>query len=76
MLDRVGMKKFYNLWARSEGRIFSSRVYHSFKCYTEDETFRKTVFSGCKCSKISNNFLFLFTNKMLVIRAASHQMLV
>ena len=29
-----------------------------------------------KCSKISNTFLFLFSNKMLVIRAGIHKMLV
>ena len=29
-----------------------------------------------KCSKISNTFLFLFANKMLVIRAGSPKMLV
>ena len=29
-----------------------------------------------KCSKISNTFLFLFSNKMLVIRAGSHKMVV
>ena len=28
-----------------------------------------------KCSKISNTFLFLFLNKMLVIRAGIHKML-
>ena len=28
-----------------------------------------------KCSKISNTFLFLFSNKMLVIRAGIHKML-
>ena len=33
-----------------------------------------TVYS--KCSKISNTFRFLFTNKMLVIRAQIHRMLV
>ena len=29
-----------------------------------------------KCSKISNTFLFLFSNKMLVLRAGIHKMLV
>ena len=29
-----------------------------------------------KCSKISNIFLFLFANKMLVIRAEKHKILV
>ena len=29
-----------------------------------------------KCSELSNTFQFLFTNKMLVIRAGSHKMLV
>ena len=29
-----------------------------------------------KCSKFSNTFLFLFSNKMLVIRAGTHTMLV
>ena len=28
-----------------------------------------------KCSKILNTFLFLFSNKMLVIRAGTHKML-
>ena len=30
----------------------------------------------CKCSKISNKFLFLFSNKMLVFMAGTHKMLV
>ena len=34
----------------------------------------KTNYS--KCSKISNTFLFLFSNKMLVIRTGIHKMLV
>ena len=29
-----------------------------------------------KCSKISNFFLFLFSNKMMVIRAGLHKLLV
>ena len=29
-----------------------------------------------KCSKISNTFLFLFSNKMLVFRAGIHNLLV
>ena len=29
-----------------------------------------------KCSKISNTFLFLFSNKMLVFRAGNHKRLV
>ena len=29
-----------------------------------------------KCSKMLNTFLFLFTNKILVIRAGIHKMLV
>ena len=29
-----------------------------------------------KCSKISNTFLFLFSNKMLVFRAGIHKILV
>ena len=29
-----------------------------------------------KCSKILNSFIFLFSNKMLVIRAGIHKMLV
>ena len=29
-----------------------------------------------KCSKISNNFLFLSPNKMLIFRAGIHKMLV
>ena len=29
-----------------------------------------------KCPKISNTFLFLFSNKMLVVRAGVHKMLV
>ena len=29
-----------------------------------------------KCSKISNTFLFLFSNKMLIFRAGIHKMLV
>ena len=34
-------------------------------------------FDQCgKCSKILNGFLFLFLNKMLVIRAEIHKMLV
>ena len=41
---------------------------------------RRQVFSrwgpyNGKCSKILNTFLFLFSNKMLVIRAGSHKML-
>ena len=34
--------------------------------------------SACliKCSKISNSFYFLFSNKMLVFRVANHKMLV
>ena len=35
------------------------------------------TFHGCgKCSKISNIFLFLFSNKMLVFMARIHKMLV
>ena len=30
----------------------------------------------CKCSKTSNTFLFLFSNKILVFRAGTHKMLV
>ena len=37
--------------------------------YIEDNTY-------VKCSKISNAFLFLFLNKMFVIRAGIHKMLV
>ena len=29
-----------------------------------------------KCSKVSNSFTFLFANKLLVISAGSHKMLV
>ena len=39
----------------------------------------KSICTDCmydKCSKISNTFLFLFSNKMLVIRAGTHKMLV
>ena len=36
-----------------------------------------TVFSKyCKCSKVSNTFLFLFSNEMLVTRAELDKMLV
>ena len=34
------------------------------------------AFNYDTCSKISNNFLFLFSNKMLVIRSGSHKVLV
>ena len=30
----------------------------------------------CKCSKISNTFLVLFANKMLIIEAGIHKMFV
>ena len=37
---------------------------------------RKTCTVFCKCSKISNTFLFLFLNEMLVFRAGIHKKLV
>ena len=40
-------------------------LYEPWKLYTYN-----------KCSKISNTFLFLFSNEMLVIRAETHKMLV
>ena len=41
-------------------------VLHRFYCI---------AYTG-ECSRISNTFLFLYTNKMLVIRAGSHEILV
>ena len=35
-----------------------------------------TITKYSKCSKISNTFLFLFSNRMLVIRAGNYKMLV
>ena len=40
------------------------------------QVYRRVNLLLCKCSKISNIFLFLFLNKMLVIRAGIHKMLV
>ena len=37
---------------------------------------QKTKLEYGKCSKISNTFLFLFSNKMLIFRAGIHKMLV
>ena len=34
------------------------------------------VYIYSKCSKLSNTFLFLFSNKMLVFRTENHKMLV
>ena len=36
----------------------------------------QSVVRYSKCSKISNNFLFLFSDKMLVFRTGIHKMLV
>ena len=36
----------------------------------------KNVFQYGECSKISNTFLILFSNKMLIIRAGIHNILV
>ena len=36
----------------------------------------KSISTYCKCSKVSNTFLFLFSNKMLIFRAGIHKMLV
>ena len=38
--------------------------------------FRLNIYSYSKCPKISNTFLFLLLNKMLVMRAGIHKMLV
>ena len=42
-----------------------------------ENTFNWTITDNMpyvKCSKISNTFLYLFSNKMLVIRAGIHKM--
>ena len=47
----------------------------TLKCNINVTCDRKESTHG-KCSKISNSFLFLFSNKMLVIRAGIHKLCV
>ena len=51
-------------------------VLTSWKISVEKSSFQIKKIHYGKCSKISNTFLFLFSNKMLVFRAGIHKMLV
>ena len=55
--------------SKTKARI--SKTLHVSICFLFHS--KKPYLSYCKCSKISNTFLFLFVNKMLVIRAGIHK---
>ena len=54
--------------------IFNKQYKYNFNMTYGSSTVSN--FSYDKCSKISNTFLFLFSNKMLVFRAGIHKSLV
>ena len=68
------------LWVSVSSCSFISSSYWAFKASGEtvsNSTAAKTrKYYYCKCSKISNTFLFPFSNKMLVIGAGFHKMFV
>ena len=87
---KLGLKIFYGTQTGKAKVLFSFELVfgHSnakklkqFK-FIKDLLLRACECSGIsltvygKCSKISNTFRFLFTNKMLVLRSQIHKMLV
>ena len=83
MAKAVGLSKHFVNWCsvcRTFGaQIFLNYVFDFYFVMSKMGTLGPVVYIRTylsKCSKISNIFLFLFSNKMLVLMAGIHKMLV